>query len=651
MECVLCKIVRTSTKELNSDFCHDLIQKNDRIEEDSFICRNKIQTIDIVKVFKILASVDEINNAKNIKNIFKVCFQNHSVYGFLAVISLLNFSRNHKDIELSNELLKLALKKSFMTKITLFAINNIENYVSHIEKNTLWSLLVTSFVSLPSQLYNNGHVGLKLDIKYSRQLYGIIDTLMNYLFIETILPEHTRRISYFLQRLIQSGHGFLLPSGKSLNLMLHRFSSSESWVETYRRVLEYVDSVHHETIIVNCVNEIDACNFVKLFPLNLSQRINLHKILTNYIVFKEKYTLSRLAVRLADVITSDLSLSLSVSQDIFQCLLQTDKILSLSFEKYLYFFIICLKIVPKVTISAELCSLFMDLVPKILDLTDYKKSNAGKFFVQHLTAKILPSNEKKLLFDVKEDESIVLLKSILNLSQETCASKYESDTDSDDLQDNKEDNDQEYFDTVPIPLYLRDSLTGLQSKDDAKKVEASLIGCSKLICTRPSELCVVSEELTATILHNLNHYSSKSFIDLKTKCIIDLITYDPIRVVSYLTSEFSKNNINILQRIEILHALSIGASKLNELKNETATFFLPLNERDHRECVIHSSTHTHKINENLFHKYYHLFLFPLIHDIDEISVFNFHDNPLVLAPLLRSISLFLSYLNNHKVYT
>ncbi|KII63496.1 hypothetical protein RF11_01449 [Thelohanellus kitauei] len=87
---------------------------------------------------------------------------------------------------------------------------------------------------------------------------------------------------------------------------------------------------------------------------------------------------------------------------------------------------------------------------------------------------------------------------------------------------------------------------------DAHNVLACLKGCHKLISTRPSELCSLSQELAATLLYNLEDFQLKDFVELKRFCLIDLVAYDPIR------------------------ACAKGATKLNDMVDEMPKFSLPV---------------------------------------------------------------------------
>ena len=113
--------------------------------------------------------------------------------------------------------------------------------------------------------------------------------------------------------------------------------------------------------------------------------------------------------------------------------------------------------------------------------------------------------------------------------------------DSDDEASDEEDelkpfamaDDSRNLNAKPAPVYLRDVIFGLRSKDDPEHFEASLRAAPALIASATDRLPEVAVDMAATLMHLGDDYALPGFKKLKQAALVGLMVGCPALVGRY----------------------------------------------------------------------------------------------------------------------
>ncbi|XP_072029734.1 telomere length regulation protein TEL2 homolog isoform X2 [Amphiura filiformis] len=117
---------------------------------------------------------------------------------------------------------------------------------------------------------------------------------------------------------------------------------------------------------------------------------------------------------------------------------------------------------------------------------------------------------------------------------------------------------------VKTPMYIRDCMEGLLSRDNPDLFESSLKVCEQLIRAEPDDLQDVCVEVTKILLHLDNNYDTDNFTALRHNAMISLAVLCPVQVSQYLTTEFYDRNYSIRHRLDVLEVLASAAQELSQ---------------------------------------------------------------------------------------
>ncbi|NXF95396.1 TELO2 protein, partial [Eubucco bourcierii] len=148
----------------------------------------------------------------------------------------------------------------------------------------------------------------------------------------------------------------------------------------------------------------------------------------------------------------------------------------------------------------------------------------------------------------------------------------ESDTDldsDDDLVPYDMSEDKEL--RTKAPLYLRDCIEVLTGCENLDKWEATVKALESLIRKNPAATREVSVELAKILLHLEEKTCIESFVELRQRAQVAVLTTDPIPVAQYLTSQFYSLNYSLRQRVDILDVLVLAAQELSYPKSRGKT--------------------------------------------------------------------------------
>ncbi|KAF1744992.1 hypothetical protein MXB_5511 [Myxobolus squamalis] len=260
-------------------------------------------------------------------------------------------------------LVKICIEGSFLEKLSVISLNSLDNYISNIETHTNWGSLFhyrqdSATLDIMSNVLNFTN-SIYFCKRYSSRLYKLFDALLIYLSDGTIDYDRTCRFSYFLQRLIQSGHGFPMATGNFLESVRNRLSQSEIWFDIYKKLFSNVDKIHHELIVFHFITAIDSDLFIKLFPVTPSDENYFLKSIENFLIYNDCYTQPCLAVAISNIIIGDQIISQRVCIKIMDFLKTNSQILRISYTKFLYLLILLSRILTQIeTLEIEFSQIF-----------------------------------------------------------------------------------------------------------------------------------------------------------------------------------------------------------------------------------------------------------------------------------------------------
>ncbi|XP_071796537.1 telomere length regulation protein TEL2 homolog [Asterias amurensis] len=115
---------------------------------------------------------------------------------------------------------------------------------------------------------------------------------------------------------------------------------------------------------------------------------------------------------------------------------------------------------------------------------------------------------------------------------------------------------------VKTPMYIRDCIEGLTTKENRELTEASLKVAEKLVRARPDDLKEVSVAFVKVLLHLEDIYEIDDFTILRHSAMVAATVHCPVMVSEFLTTEFYDRNYNIRQRLDMLEVLAAAAQEL-----------------------------------------------------------------------------------------
>ena len=268
--------------------------------------------------------------------------------------------------------------------------------------------------------------------------------------------------------------------------------------------------------------------------------------------------------------------------------------------------------------------------------------------------------------DVVVQPSIRIEQTKLRPSTSTTTTTQPVDLDSDDDDDDFEPYDMT-DDTVEskyeTPYYIRDLMDMLgntqNEAEEFEKLRLALGACEDIVRQQlPREHPSLVAQLLAILIHLEDKYSLPDFVGSRQRSLVAVCVTQPTESARYLCTEFYRANYTVVQRLDMLHAISAAAQELSSQQQQqpVSTTEQPKTEPDDWRQVVQKrieantrwiSQKRHRPvtqqNQNRFTPFAGLFFFPLAGKIDHCLVHMslIDQDYVLLSTLVRTLTTIL----------
>ena len=218
------------------------------------------------------------------------------------------------------------------------------------------------------------------------------------------------------------------------------------------------------------------------------------------------------------------------------------------------------------------------------------KRNSGLFVGQNLCNFWSKEKSDLIDFEVPIDDKVQILKNILEGQQNDKMDKKKDETNEAklmpenpiDVQDRKSiknEDDEDDDDLKPMdmshdvpkeqqkrPFYLKDCLDGLTNNEDVEWQLRCLQDCEQLMLNNKLQTQDLAVDLARALL--LMNIDEQQYLPYRTQCLIRLGAMVPNQVGAFLINQFYDQNLAIINKLDVLHALSGIVKELSALQIE-----------------------------------------------------------------------------------
>ncbi|KAJ3213156.1 TEL2, telomere maintenance protein 2 [Clydaea vesicula] len=213
---------------------------------------------------------------------------------------------------------------------------------------------------------------------------------------------------------------------------------------------------------------------------------------------------------------------------------------------------------------------------------------------------------------------------------------------------------------ITPPKHLLECLSYIKSSENPEKIEAGLVNMSGLLRkAKKLDLDSYCGEICLTLHLLQDNFELKDFNRLKVENLVSCLVMNPLVSSRYLIEQFYHRNQSIIQRVEILKAISLAAWEMGslEFQNSSTQNFVDSivkKEISHIGKTIRKSSNINKKKKTYKNEFgpiaSNYFFFPLVASFDSqnvgFNIFTDDDTLMVFENFIKTLSVILGASKN-----